>query len=478
MTRRVGLIETTLRDGNQSVWAYRMTTAMMLPMLPVMDEAGFRAIEATTAVQFDACVRYLRENPWERMRLIRERIRKTPLRMLGMSQFFSIGRVLPDDVVSLFLQTCARYGVEEFWVMGSMNDTRLAETSIRTVKAMGLRVEGTILYTVSPVHDDEFFVRVARDYLALGVDGLVIKDAGGLLTPEAARSLVPKIVDVADGIEVYCHSHCLTGLGPAANLAAIEGGASATWTCSAPLANGPSLPSSASMARHLRWLGYDVKMDLDRLAEIDEYFGQLATRFQMPVSRPAEYDPAIYSHQMPGGMIANFKQQLAGLGLEDKLPAVLEEAPRVRAELGYPNMQTPQSQFIATQALLNVLHGRYEVVPDEVRRLALGYWGRTPAPIDPNVLDRVTNGEQPITGRPGAVLPPEVDRVRKERGPFRSDEDLLLAILFMPHFLKDLEDAGPIRTDHPLRFSPVVDLVRQAAASPTVRHLSLTQPGH
>jgi oxaloacetate decarboxylase alpha subunit len=477
MVRPVGLIETTLRDGNQSVWAYRMTTAMMLPMLPVMDEAGFRAIEATTAVQFDACVRYLREDPWERMRLIRQQIRKTPLRMLGMSQFFSIGRILPDDVVSLFLQTCARNGVDEFWVGGSLNDVRLVETSIRTIKEAGVRVDGTILYTVSPVHDDDFFVRVAHDYIALGVDGIVIKDAGGLLTPEAAQSLLPKVVEAAGGREVFVHSHCLTGLGPAANLAAVDGGASAIWTCSAPLANGPSLPASASMVRSLQDRGYEVPMDTDRLAEIDTFFAQVAARYGLPVSRPAEYDPAIFVHQMPGGMIANFRNQLGELGLEARLPEVLEEIPRVRAELGYPNMQTPQSQFVATQALLNVIHGRYVIVPDEVRRLALGYWGRTPGPIDPDVMDRVTKGAEPISGRPGEVVPPEVERARKEHGRSKSDEDLLLAILFMPNFLRDLDAAGPIDTAHPLRFSPIVDLVRQAAAGKVIRHFSFTHPG-
>jgi pyruvate/oxaloacetate carboxyltransferase len=229
------------------------------------------------------------------------------------------------------------------------------------------------------------------------------------------------------------------------------------------------------MARHLRHLGYQVEVDVGALAAIDDYFTAVARRYGKPITQPAEYDPAVFEHQMPGGMIANFKEQLLELGLADRLSAVIEEVPRVRAELGYPNMQTPQSQFVATQALLNVLHGRYSVVPDEVRRLALGYWGRTPGPIDPDVLDRVTGGAQPITDRPGALLPPEVEPVRREQGPFESDEDLLLAILFMPHFLERLRATGPINTSHPLRYSPIVDIVRQAAAG-SIRSLSITQP--
>ena len=475
MTRNVGLIETTLRDGQQSLWATRMTTAMMLPVLPDLDAAGFASVEHMTTMHLDVCVRYLRENPWERMRLVRAGLRKTRLRMLGMSQFFSISRVLPDDVVGLFNRTCAATGVDEFWITAPMNDTRTAEAGIQSVKALGLRIEGGIQYTVSPVHTDEFFVRVTRDFVALGVDGLVLKDAGGLLTPERARTLVPKIVEAADGRDVYCHSHCVTGMGPAANLAAVEGGVAAIWTATSPLANGSSLPATSSMAKHLSWMGFEVSADPEAVARIEQYFTTVARRYDKPVGRPAEYDPTYYVHQIPGGMITNFKSQLAQLGLGDRLPEVLEETPQVRADFGYPNMQTPFSQFIATQALLNVLYGRYTLVPDEVRRMALGYWGRTPGPINPDVLDRVTKGEEPITVRPGEVIPPILDRVRSENGPFDSDEDLLLAVLFMPEILRQLADAGPMSLAHPLQFSSLVEVVRQAAAG-GIRHLSVVTP--
>jgi oxaloacetate decarboxylase alpha subunit len=234
----VGLIDTTLRDGQQSLWATRMTTAMMLPILPTMDEVGFRSIEHFSTVHFDVCVRYLHENPWERMRMIKERVRKTPIRMLGMSQFFSISRVLPDDVVVAFTEACARNGVDEFWITASMNDPRTSQTGIDAVKRLGKRIDGGIQFTVSPVHTDEFFVGVARAFVAMGVDGIVLKDAGGLLRPERAATLVPALVEAAEGRPVICHSHCVTGLGPAANIAAIEGGAEAIWTCTAPLANG------------------------------------------------------------------------------------------------------------------------------------------------------------------------------------------------------------------------------------------------
>jgi oxaloacetate decarboxylase alpha subunit len=475
MTKAVGIIDTTLRDGQQSLWATRMTTGMMLPILPTMDRVGYQSIEHFSTVHFDVCVRYLQENPWERMRLIRAGLPNTPIRMLGMSQFFSISRVLPDDVVELFTRTCAKNGVDEFWITASMNDTRTAETGIRTVKSMGLRIDGGIQFSVSPVHTDEFFVNVAREFVALGVDGIVLKDAGGLLTPERAKALVPLLVDAADGRPVICHSHCVTGMGPAANLEAVRAGVSAIWTATDPLANGASLPSGDSMATHLEWMGYSTGVDHAAMSEVSDFFRAVASRADKPVGRPAEYDPAYYEHQMPGGMISNFKAQLAQLGLETRLGDVLAEIPQVRRDLGWPNMQTPYSQFIATQALLNVLHGRYEVVPDEIRNLALGFWGRTPGPIDPDVLDRVSRGAEPITVRPGEVVPPALDRVRAEQGPFKSDEDLLLAIFFMPKLLEDLAAAGSIRFDDPLAGNPVVDIVRRAAAGHGIRSFSLTR---
>jgi oxaloacetate decarboxylase alpha subunit len=275
------------------------------------------------------------------------------------------------------------------------------------------------------------------------------------------------VVEAAGGLPVICHSHCVTGMGPAANLEAVRHGVSAIWTAAHPLANGTSLPSSDSMARHLAWLGYETRVDPEALARISAYVSQLAERYDKPVGEPAEYDPAYYAHQLPGGMVTNFRSQLAQLGLEHRLGEVLEELPQLRKDLGWPNMQTPYSQFLATQALLNVLYGRYEVVPDEVRNLALGQWGRTPGPVDPNVLDRVGQGQQPITGRPGEHVPPAVDRMRAELGASASDEDVL----------DGLRAAGPMPLTDPLRFSPLVDVVKLATAGGRVRSFSLTQAG-
>lgn len=479
MTTRAGLIDTTLRDGNQSLWATRMTTDMMLPILPAMDRAGYHSLEFMATVNMDVCVRFLAENPWERIRRVRQQVRNTPLRMMGMAYFFSISRVYPDEVVELFNRTAARAGIEDMWITAGMNDVRTTEAGIRSAREAGCRTEGSIQFTTSPVHTDEFFAKAAAEFIALDVDALIVKDAGGLLTPERAATLLPALRAVTGDVPIYCHSHCITGMGPAANIAAIEHGAAAVWTCTTPLANGPSLPSDESMTRSLRWKGVDTGVDEEAMAEIAAYFRHLAARIARPTGQIAEYDPGYYVHQMPGGMIANFREQLAQVGMADRLDAVLEEMPRVRAEFGYPNVQTPFSQFIGTQALLNVLHGRYALVPDEIRRYLLGYWGRTPAPVDQDLLDRVAQGEEPVTDRPSAMVEPVLDRVRKEHGPFHSDEDLLLATLFMPEVLEDMRARQRAEARSALSMADagsVAQLVREASKIPGVKHVRLTTP--
>jgi oxaloacetate decarboxylase alpha subunit len=477
MTHNADLIDTTLRDGNQSLWATRMTTDTMLPILPTMDRAGYHSIELMASVHMDVCVRFLAENPWDRIRRVRHQVKRTPLRMLGMSNFFSISRVLPDEVVELYHETCARAGIEHLWVSAAMNDVRTAEVGIASARAAGCRVDGALQFTVSPVHTDAFFVQTARELLGLGIEALIVKDAGGLLTPERVASLVPALTAVTGDTPVYVHSHCVTGMGPATEVAAVEHGATAVWTCTTPLANGTSLPSDESLVRNLAWRGVGTKVDLQALGEVNRYFTDVAGRLEKPVGAVAEFDTGHYAHQMPGGMLTNFKAQLAEVGMSDKFQAVMDEMPRVRMELGYPNVQTPFSQFIGTQSLLNVLHGRYEVIPDEVRNFVLGYWGRTPAPIDPDVLDRVAGGREPVSARPGSMVEPVLDRVRRDFGPFHTDEELLLATLFMPEVLEDMRARQRELARGPgvslARCSSIADLVDEASKVPGIKHVHL-----
>ncbi len=476
------IIDTSLRDGNQSLWATRMTTEMMEPILGVLDSVGYESVEVMSSVQMDACVRYLGENPWDRMRLCRDTFTNTPLRMLGMSQFFSISHVLPDDVVDLFTRTCAQY-LDIQWITASMNDVRTIEVPIKAALEAGNQVEGGVQFTVSPVHTDEFFVGVVKELVSLGVHGIVLKDAGGLLTPERLKKLFPAILAASNNLPVRVHSHCTTGLGPASNLEAANQGATAVWTSTPVLANGASLPSGSLMYRSLKWMGHDVDLDEEAMEHIDEHFASIARIAGLPTGVPAEYDPKYYAHQIPGGMISNFRAQLRERGEEGKLAAVLEEMPRVREELGFPNIQTPFSQFVATQALLNVLYGRYEVVPDDIRRFVLGYWGRTPGPIDPDVLDKVGKGESPVTDRPGGLAEPLLDRVQKELGPFSTNEDLLLATLFMPELLQKMQvdQQKPKQSWYEMnvhREPNLVELIRQLGMASDVHSVSVTINDH
>ena len=476
MARKVNLIETTLRDGQQSLWATRMTTPMILPILPVMDAVGFDAIECLGTAVMDSSVRYLKENPWERLRLIRERVTRTPLQMISICLGFSVGKALmPDDMLELFFLRCAAGGISRFFLMDGLNDIRNFEVPIRAAHQAGAKVLASVVYSISPVHTDEHFVQKTRELVELDADILVLKDPNGVLTPERVRTLLPAMKAVAPGRPFYCHSHCVTGLGPATNLEAIAQGADAVWTASRALANGSSLPATSSMLRHLARAGYDIALDEAGVQKIEEHFFAVAKRHKMPIGQPVEYDPAFYEHQMPGGMISNFRAQMAQLGLEHRIEEVFEEIPSVRQDLGWALMVTPFSQVIGTQAALNVLYGRYKVTLDEVDRLALGYYGLTPAPVSRELLDRVVSrtGRQPIDKRPGLTLEPGVERFRKEAGPFASDEDLLLAYLFMPEHLRALRAAGPMPTEDAVSAGPLADLVREVARRKDVTHFHL-----
>lgn len=477
MSERVEVIETTLRDGQQSLWATRMTTAMLLPALPAMDRLGATAMECMATVVMDACVRYLKENPWERLRLIRERTR-TPLGMMAGSVFSAGGGgILPDDLSDLFIRTCARAGIGRFFFQDGLNDPRNLKVPIRAAKDEGAVVQASSTFSVSPVHTDDHFVARIAHLKRLGADVIVLKDANGLLTPERVRTLVPALREAAGDVPVFCHTHCVTGLGPANMLEAVRHGVRGVWLATAPLANGSSLPSLDTMPGHLARMGYETGLDEGAIAEVSAHFRAVARRHRFPVGTPAEYDPSCYEHQMPGGMISNFRAQLAQLGIGHRLDEVLAEIPAVREDLGWPIMVTPFSQIMATQATVNVLYGRYQVVPDEARKLAMGYYGKTPAPVDPELLDRVSEGQDPFTGRPGSVIPHVLDRIRAEHGPFESDENLLLHALFRSDTLRDMYAAGRIDTSEAPWRGTVVDVVRQVAERGDVTSFTLVRRG-
>src|SRR5262249_213135 len=355
--RRVRFIDVTLRDAHQSLWSTRMTTAMMLPVAPPLDRAGFEAIDLVGGAVFDVCVRYLREDPWERMRIMSGVITRTPLIVMTRAQSLFTFEFFPDDVVALTARRIAANGIRYVTPYDALNDMRNMEVPVRASRAAGLYVDGGIVYTVSPVHTDEYYARKARELVALGVDAVFLKDPSGLLTPERTRTLIPALRAAVGAVPLQLHSHCLTGLAPLCALEAIELGVDAVHTATSPLAHGASHPPTEWLARNAQRMGHDIDLDVPALAAVADYFRYLAAREAKPLGEVAEYDLVHYEHQVPGGMISNLRSQLRDLGLEHRLEEILEEAAQVRRDLGYPIIVSPFAQFVVTQAVLNVVGG-------------------------------------------------------------------------------------------------------------------------
>ncbi len=446
--REIKIWDTTLRDAHQSLWATRMTTEMMKPIGPVMDDAGFYNVEVGAAVIFDACIHHLKQDPWERLRTMSRLMPRTPISHGIRGQNVIGWELVADDVVELVVRTLVRNGVRRLMVFDPLNDLRSTALTIKTARELGVYVVGLLVYTISPVHTDAYYAAKARQYVSMGVDGVEIKDPSGLLTPDRIRTLAPAFrAAVGSDVDLHLHTHCNTGLGPYVYLEAMQLGVDVLHTAISPLANGASQPATELIAREARRSGLTCNVDDRKVAAMAAYFHDLARSHGKPLGVPAAYDPDFYRHHMPGGMISNLRAQLADAGMAGRLDEVLEEIPRIRAELGWPIMVSPTSQHIALQALFNVIQGdRYLTVPKELRNYALGWYGELAAPIDPDVLDRITGGAEPISERPGALIPPMVDAFRATHGSFESDEDLILALSFPPKVMRGFLEAR--RTGH------------------------------
>jgi oxaloacetate decarboxylase (Na+ extruding) subunit alpha len=475
--RTIRFIDTTLRDAHQCLWSTRMTTAMMLPIAGDLDRAGFEAIDLAGGAVFDVCVRYLREDPWERMRIMSAVVTRTPLIVMTRGQSLFTFELFSDDVVALTAQRIAANGIRYHTPYDALNDVRNLWTSVRAGKAAGLYVAAGVVYTISPVHTDDYYVRKAREIVALGVDAIFLKDPSGLLTPERVQTLIPALRAAVGELPLQLHTHCLTGLGPLAALEAVRLGVDVVHTATSVLANGASQPSTEWAASNVRRLGFAVDLDLDALEPVREHFRFVAEREGKPLGAIAEYDSFHYEHHVPGGMISNLRSQLREMGMEEKLEAILTEMALVRKELGYPIIVSPFAQFVATQATLNVIGGeRYKTIPDEVRRYALGYYGELAAPIEPNLYDRIVGDAQPVRERPGDLIPPSLERVRRERGPFDSDDDLLLAVFYSEEHYGALKAAGQIWRDYySVERTPLLTLIKELASRPTVASFRLVK---
>jgi oxaloacetate decarboxylase alpha subunit len=375
--RTIEVVDTTYRDAHQSLWATRMTTAHMLPVARMMDDIGFQRLDVIAAAEFDACVRYLKEDPWERVRLLCERFTRTPLSSFLRSKNLVAFDFVPDDIVELWVERLVANGLKEVGTFDGLNDLDNMLIAIDAGRRLGVKTFGALAYCLSPVHTDELYVDTARKLVERGrIDALWLKDAGGLLTVDRIRTLVPALKKVIGSVPLELHSHCLTGVAPLVYIEGVKAGAERIHTSIAPLANGAAQPSTQSMLRNLRALGYRLDLDDALIDKVADHFTRVAQQEGKPVGEVLEYDAFHYEHQIPGGMLSNFRSQLAEAGLSHKFQELLEECARVRKELGYPIMITPFSQFVGIQAVLNVLHGeRYRYVPDEVKKYALGYYG-------------------------------------------------------------------------------------------------------
>ena len=424
----VKFVDTPLRAGEASLWAENMRTGMMLAVAERLDNAGFQAIELIASSHIKKCVRELREDPFERMRLIARKITKTPLRAIGAERI-SAFELSPDAIVDLWFERMVANGMKQLRISDPANDPAGWRKSVARAKRVGLTTIVNQIYSVSPKHTDEYYARKAREAAALKPDIICLKDPGGLLTPERTKVLVEVIKKNAPGIPIELHVHCTTGLGPLCALEAIKLGVDLIDTSVPPLANASSNPSVFNVAQNAQSLGYSPHVDIETLARVEKDLTFIAKRESLPVGEPVEYDYSQYVHQVPGGMISNLRFQLKNIGMLDRLDKVLEEAVRVRADLGYPIMVTPFSQFVGSQAAINVIKGeRYTQVTDQVIQYTTGLWGEEAASeVEPNVKDKILNRPRAKEFAGWQPPQPSLEEMRsKFGGPSLGDDELLM----------------------------------------------------
>ena len=431
----VKIVETVLRDGHQSIAATRMRIVDMLPVLEKIDNAGYHAVEAWGGATFDSCLRFLHEDPWQRLRLLKKNLPHTPIQMLLRGQNVLGYTNLADDVVSEFVKRSVDNGVSIIRIFDALNDTRNLETAMRATKEAGGHAQGCIVYTISPYHKDADFVKLGKELVQMGAESICIKDMAGLLRPYEAYNLV-KALKAEINLPIDLHTHFTSGMGDMTYMKAIEAGVDIVDTALSPFSCSTSQPCTESLVAALQGSAYDTGINLPLLHDLADYFKgvkkDLVEDFNLNTNIPI--DPKVLTFQIPGGMLSNLLNQMKEMGVADKYPQLLEEMPRVRAELGYPPLVTPTSQIVGTMAVLNVALGRYKMIPREVKDLVLGKYGRTPAPIDPEVKRLAIGNAEPITCRPADLIEPQLEKFRarlaEDGYPNASMEDLLSYISF------------------------------------------------
>ncbi|MBR6040863.1 MAG: pyruvate carboxylase subunit B [Clostridia bacterium] len=420
--------DTILRDAHQSLAATRMTTKEMLPACEMLDAIGYWSLEVWGGATFDSCLRYLNEDPWERLRTLRKALPNTKLQMLFRGQNILGYKHYADDVVEQFCRKAIENGIDVIRIFDALNDPRNLEAAIRYTKKYGGFCEAAISYTTSPVHSEEYFVKLSKELAQMGADSICIKDMANLLLPYDAYSLVKKLKAEVD-IPIHLHTHNTTGTGDMVLLKAAEAGVDIVDTALSPLGNGTSQPATESLVATLKGQERDTGLDLNALSECAKYFRQVYERLKQDgliSDKSLRVDTNTLLYQVPGGMLSNLIKQLKDAGAEDKYYDVLAEIPRVRKDFGYPPLVTPTSQIVGTQAVFNVLVGRYKTFPNNSKAVLRGEYGRLPGPVNEEVRKMAIGDEPVVTCRPADLLEPELEKYKAELGDrARSEEDVL-----------------------------------------------------
>lgn len=431
---KIRITETILRDAHQSLMATRMSTEDMLPIVETLDQAGYYALEMWGGATYDAAIRFLNEDPWERLREIRKRVKNAKLQMLLRGQNLIGYRHYADDIVDNFIKNAIENGIDIFRIFDALNDTRNLQASLDAVKKYGGHAQLTICYTTSEVHTVAYYTELAKKLVEMGADSICIKDMAGILTPKMASELIPAIQAVIN-VPLDLHTHATSGVGAMTYLEAAKAGINIIDTALSPLGDGTSQPPTESMVLALEEYGFDTGINMDKVAEAVDHFKKVRDKYIEAGTLDPKImftDPRALIYQVPGGMLSNLTSQLKGAGALDRYQAVLEEVPSVRADLGYPPLVTPMSQMVGTQAVFNVLTGeRYKMVPNEIKDYLKGKYGKTPAPVDEEFRQSIIKDAEVITDRPADHLEPEFESLREELGDLaKTDEDVLTYALF------------------------------------------------
>ncbi|GAB3374918.1 sodium-extruding oxaloacetate decarboxylase subunit alpha [Spongiibacter taiwanensis] len=430
--KAVKITDVALRDGHQSLIATRLRTDDMLPVCPEMDEVGFWSMEVWGGATFDSCVRFLKEDPWERLRKLRAALPNTQLQMLLRGQNLLGYRHYADDLVKAFVQKSADNGMDIFRIFDAMNDVRNLETAIAAVKETGKHAQGTLCYTTSPVHNTKTFVKQAKAMVAMGVDSIAIKDMAGLLTPDATADLVAALKDKFD-VPIALHSHMTSGLAGLCQLRAIDEGVDIIDTAMAAFANGTSHPATETMVAGLKGTARDSGLDLEKLQSVSKKLWAVRKKYHQFESEFTREDVSVQINQVPGGMMSNLANQLKEQGALNRIDEVFAEIPAVRKDLGYPPLVTPTSQIVGTQAVMNILADkRYTTITNEVKRYLQGHYGAAPAEVNKELRAQAIGSGEVIDVRPADLLPPELDKLRKEIGDLAEGEEDVLTYAMFP----------------------------------------------